>query len=80
MPIANATGSFSSLLLKLKGSARQPVNTHETHSMLLGGLSVGLHPYQVTGYSFLNKINTVPSLEGMAQMITRTSNDIVGRF
>ena len=48
--------------------------------MLLGGLSVGLHPYQVTGYSFLNKINTVPSLEGMAQMITRTSNDIVGRF
>ena len=76
MPIANATGSFSSLLLKLKGS----VNRHETHSMLLGGLSVGLHPYQVTGYSFLNKINTVPSLEGMAQMITRTSNDIVGRF
>ena len=30
------------------------------------------------GYYFLNEINAVPSLEGMARMITKTSNDLVG--
>ena len=30
------------------------------------------------GYYFRNEINAVPSLEGMARMITRTSNDLVG--
>ena len=32
----------------------------------------------VPGYYFLNEINAAPSLVGMAQMLTRTSNDLVG--
>ena len=32
----------------------------------------------ILGYYFLNEINAVPSLEGMARMITRTSNSLVG--
>ena len=32
----------------------------------------------VLGYYFLNEINAAPSLVGMAQMLTRTSNDLVG--
>ena len=35
-------------------------------------------PFHFPGYYFLNEINAVPSLEGMARMITRTSKDLVG--
>jgi len=72
---ANVTGGFFPFLLKgstytdtIYGAFGNRSGMIIAGAALLGG----------TGYYFLNEINAVPSLEGMARMITRTSNDLVG--
>jgi len=72
---ANVTGGFFPFLLKgstytdtIYGALGNRSGMIIAGAALLGG----------TGYYFLNEINAVPSLEGMARMITRTSNSLVG--
>ena len=88
---ANVTGGFFPFLLKgstytdtIYGALGNRSGMIIVGAALLGGTGLHIHQMRqriiiaILGYYFLNEINAVPSLEGMARMITRTSNSLVG--